>query len=148
VPGPPLAARHYPELRTIRFTLAGLVTPRNFVALVLTSIASAPKLWEVSFVFTRAILDQDLDYAVNMGGWGRVDDQLYRLARQSIAVVASFDFLTQRGWTPRRNDIGMGFMRRFRRCGVMKLRSFGEDAATYYPRSWGRAVAIWKTPAG
>ena len=134
--GAPLATRRYPELRTIRFTLARLVTPRNYVALVLSSIASAPKLSEVSFTFTRATLDRDLDHATSRTEWKPVDDQLHRLAQQSAGrVTASFDFLTQKGWAPRRDDIGMSFMRRFRMSGVMKLRSFGEDVATYYPRA-------------
>ena len=133
--GPPLAARRYPELQIVRFTLAALVTPRDCVALVLSSITSAPRLSEVTFVFTRATLDQDLDLAVNLGGWGLVDDQLCRLVQQSTGgITASFDFLTQRGWTPRRDDTGMSFMRGFRRFGVMKLRSFGEEVAAYSPR--------------
>lgn len=133
--GPPLATRRYPELQTICFTLAALVTPRDYVTLVLSSITSAPKLSEVSFIFTRATLDQDLDLAVNLAGWGPVDDQLCRLAKESTGgVTASFDFLTQRGWTPRRDDTGMSFMRGFREFGVMKLRSFGEEVAAYSPR--------------
>ena len=134
--GPPLATRNYLELQTIRFTLAGLVKPQNFVALVFSSIASAPKLSEVSFVFTRATLDRDLDYAVSLTEWKPVDGQLRRLAQQSIGgVTATFDFLTKQGWTPREDDTEMSFMGRFRRFGVMKLRSFGEDVATYYPRA-------------
>jgi len=105
------------------------------VALVLSAIASAPKLSEISFVFTRATLDQDLDLAVNLAGWGPVDDQLCRLVQQSTGgVTASFDFVTQRGWTPRRDDTGMCFMRGFRRFGVMKLRSFGEEVVAYSSR--------------
>jgi hypothetical protein len=131
-----LASQHYPKLQTICFTLGELATPRDYVAVVLSSITSAQKLSEVSFVFTRMILDQDLDLAVSQVGWGPVDDQLGRLARQATGgVTASFDFITQPGWTPRRDGAGMSFMRRFRKFGgVMKLRSSGEEVATYGPR--------------
>jgi len=109
--------------------------PRDYVALVLSSIAPGPKLSEVSFIFTRATLDQDLDLAMNLAGWGPVDDQLCRLAQQSTrGFTASFDFVTRRGWTPRRDDTAMSFMRRFRGFGVMKVKSFGEEVAAYSSR--------------
>ena len=131
----PLAIQHYPELQTICFTIAALTTPRSYVILVLSSIASAPKLKEVSFIFTWMTLDGDVDIAMNPLGWGQVDEQLCRLAKQSTGqVTASFDFLTEPGWTPRKDATGMRFMQRFRKHGVMKLRSFGEDVATYRPR--------------
>ena len=131
----PLTPQDYPELQSICFTLAALVTPRSFVALVLSSIVSAPKLSEISFIFTWTTLDQDIDITMNLTAWGLVDDQLCRLAQQATGrLTASFDFLTEPGWTPRKDDTGMNFMWRFRRFGVMKLRSFGEDMATYYPR--------------
>jgi len=132
----PLTSHHYPELQTICFTLAALETPRKFVALVLSSITSAPKLSGVSFTFTRATLDQDIDIAVNPTKWEPVDDKLHHLVQQAMGeVTVSFDFITHPGWTPRGDDTGMRFMRRFRRFGVMKLRSFGEDVAVYYPRA-------------
>lgn len=130
----PLAIQNYPELRTICFTIAALTTPRSYVTLVLSSIASAPKLTEVSFIFTWITLDQDLDVVTDLLGWGQVDEQLCRLAKQSTGEFAvSFDFLTEPGWAPRKDTTGMRFMQRFRRYGVMKLRSFGKDVAMYYP---------------
>ena len=132
----PLAIHHYPELQTICFTLAALTMPRSYVILVLSSIASAPKLKEVSFIFTWMTLDEDVDMVMNPLGWGQVDEQLRRLAKQSTGeVTASFDFLTEPGWTPRKDATGMGFMQMFRKYGVVKLRSFGEDVATYRPRT-------------
>jgi hypothetical protein len=130
----PLISQGYPELQTICFALAALADPRGYVSLVLSSITSAPKLSEVLFIFTRTILDQDIDIVVNLAGWGPVDDQLCRLAQQATGgVTASFDLLTAPGWTPRRDITGMSFMQRFRRFGVMRLRSFGKDMATYCP---------------
>ena len=130
----PLASQHYPKLQTIHFALAAHTTPQDYVLLVLSSITSAPVLSEVSFVFTRTILHGDLDLAMNGTEWRFVDDQLSRLAQQATGeVTISFDFLIQPGWTPRADGTGMGFMRRFRRLGVMRLRGFGEDVAAYYP---------------
>lgn len=104
------------------------------MALVLSSITSAPKLSEVSFIFTRTELGRDLVIAMSLAGWGSVDDQLYRLAQQATrGVTASFDFLMRPGWTPRRD--GKSFMWGFRRLGVVKLRSSGKDVVTYYPRA-------------
>lgn len=69
---------------------------------------------------------------MSLTGWGPVDDQLSRLARRATKdVTASFDFLTEPGWISREHDTGMGFMQRFGRAGVMKLRSFGEGVAVY-----------------
>jgi hypothetical protein len=134
--GTPLPPQDYPELQTICFTLATAETPRSFVALVLTSIASAPKLSGVSFIFSRTVVDQDVDILMNLAGWEPVDDQLNRLGQQAARdVTVSFDLLTVPGWAPRRHDTGMGLMRRFRSVGVMKLRSFGEDVAVYRPRA-------------
>jgi hypothetical protein len=113
-----------------------LTTPRSYVTLVLYSIASAPKLTEVSFIFTWMTLDEDLDVVTDLLGWGQVDEQLCRLAKQSAEeLTVSFDFLTEPGWAPRKGAAGMRFMQRFRRYGVMKLKSFGDDVATYYPRA-------------
>ena len=43
---------------------------------------------------------------------------------------------SQPGRTPRRDDGRAGSIRRLRRFSVIKLRSFGEDVAAYYPRAW------------
>ena len=110
-----------------------MVAPRNFVSMVLSSITSAPKLQEISFIFSEKVLDRDVDAVMSLTGWGPVDHQLRRLARQATGnVTASFDFLTGPGWVPRRDDAGI-FIRRFRTVGVMRLRSFGEDVAVYHP---------------
>ena len=103
---------------------------------MLSSITSASKLSEVSFIFTREVLSTNLDVAVSLIGWDPVDGQLRRLAQQAKeGLTTSFDLLTCPGWTPRGDDIGMRFMRKFRESGVMKLRRFGEDVAMYCSRA-------------
>lgn len=131
-----LRPQHYPNLQSIHFALAQLVRPRDFVAPMLSSITSASKLSEVSFIFTREVLSTNLDVAVSLIGWDPVDGQLRRLAQQAKeGLTTSFDLLTCPGWTPRGDDIGMRFMRKFRESGVMKLRRFGEDVAMYCSRA-------------
>lgn len=130
-----LTSQHYPKLQTICFILATRARPRDYVALVLSSIRSAQKLSEVSFIFTRKELD---GIRMSLTEWGLVDDQLCRLAQQVVGeVTTSFDFLIQPGWTSGGDEIGISFMQkfRFRRFGVMKLRSFGEDVAAYRPEA-------------
>ena len=103
---------------------------------MLASVRYAPTLSGVAFVSSRVVIDQDVDVAMNLAGWGPVDDQLTRLGQQAEReVTVLFDLLTAPGWAPRRHDAGMDFMHRFRRVGVMKLRSFGEDVAVYRPRA-------------
>ena len=128
---PALALQHYPELQTIRFTLPNYETPRDSVVSILSSIASAPKLSEITFNFIQMQLEGDLDKS-GLAEWGLVDAQLCRLARQAATeMTVVFDFPTKPGWVPKRDASGMKSMSKFRPCGVMILRSCGEEKAVY-----------------
>ena len=101
------------------------------MASVLSSIASAPKLSEISFNFTQMQLDGDLDKS-GLVEWGSVDVQLSRLAQQAVGeVTVVVDFPIKPGRVSRRDASGMRSMPEFRPFGVMMLRSCGEEKAVY-----------------
>ena len=90
----------YPELQTIRYTLPNFETQRSSVKSMLSSIKSAPKLSEIAFNFTQMELNVDLDGS-GLGGWGLIDAEICRLARQATGELTVFvDFLTKRGIDP------------------------------------------------
>ena len=54
----PLTSKNYPGLQIIYFTLAALAMPRDYAALVLSSIISTPELSEISLTVISTTLDQ------------------------------------------------------------------------------------------
>lgn len=123
--------KSYPELHSIRYTLPDLQTPRESVDRMLSSILSAPKLSEITFHFVEAELEGELDWS-GLAEWGLIDTELYRLAKQAVGeVTAVFDFITKPGWVPTRGAARMKSMYKFRRSGVMIVRSSGEEVAVF-----------------
>jgi hypothetical protein len=59
------------------------------MALVLSSITSAPKLSEIPLILTSTTSDQVVGIVINLTGWGPVGDQLCRLVQQATGEVTA-----------------------------------------------------------
>ena len=126
-----MISKDYPVLHSIRYILPDLQTPRESVNKMLSSILSAPKLSEITFHFVEAELEEELDRS-GLVEWESIDTELCRLAKQAVGeVTAVFDFITKPEWVPTRDAARMKSMSKFRRSGVMIVRSSGEEVAVF-----------------